>query len=160
MCGGKRCEVCINVSETSTFISIVTRETYIINHRFDGNERCLFYLLTCNKCIMQYVSQTIDQFWSGWNNYKSDLRKHGQGATCMQQHLFNHFCTSGHWGFFEDASLTFIDKADPSDPLEREDYWRSTLTTMASLGLNIEERVQQFYYQYVQHLYFYRAGTF
>ena len=51
------------------------------------------------KCKMQSVGQTIDQFWSRWNNYKSDWRKHSQGATCMQQHFFNHFCTSGHCGF-------------------------------------------------------------
>ena len=42
--------------------------------------------------------------------------------TCMQQHLFNHFCTSGQCGFLEDISLTFLDKTDPSDPLKREDY--------------------------------------
>ena len=48
-CGGKSCEVCINVNETSTFTSTVTEETYIINHRFDCNERCLVYLSTCNK---------------------------------------------------------------------------------------------------------------
>ena len=27
-------------------------------------------------------------------------------------------------GFFNDVSITFIDKTDPSDPLRREDYWR------------------------------------
>ena len=54
-CGGKRCEVCINVNETSTFTSTVTGETYIINHRFDCIERCLVYLLTRNKWKMQYV---------------------------------------------------------------------------------------------------------
>ena len=54
-CGGKRCELCINVKETSTFTSKVTGETYIINHRFDCNERCLVYVLTCNKCKMQYA---------------------------------------------------------------------------------------------------------
>ena len=59
----------------------------------------------------------------------------------MQQHLFNHFCTSGHWGFLEDVSLTFIGKTDPSDPLKREDYWRSALKTMAPFGLNTEESV-------------------
>ena len=90
---------------------------------------------------MQYVGQTIDQFRSRWNNYKSDSRKYGQGATCMQQHLFNHFCTSGHCSFLEDVSLTFIDKTDPSDPLKREDYWRSTLETMAPFGLNYKESV-------------------
>ena len=108
-------EVCVNVNETSTFTSTVTEETYITNHRFDCNERYLVYLLTCNKCEMQYVGQAIDQFRSRWNSYKSDSRKHGQGATCMQQHLFNHFYTSSRCGF------TFIDKTDPSDPLERED---------------------------------------
>ena len=120
-CGGKRCEVCINVNETSTFTSSATGQTYIINQKFDCNERSLVYLLTCNKCKMEYVGQTIDQFRSRWNHFKSDSRKHGQGATCMQQHLFNHFCTSGYCGSLEDVSFTFIDKTDPSEPLKRED---------------------------------------
>ena len=42
-CGGKRCVVCLNVNATSTFTSTVTGETYIINHRFDCNERCLVF---------------------------------------------------------------------------------------------------------------------
>ena len=107
----------------------------------DRKKICLVYLLTSNKCKMQYLGQTIDQFQSRWNNYKSYSKKHGQGATCMQQHLFNYFCTSGYCGFLEGVSLTFIDKPDPSDPLKREDYWRSTLKTMASFGLDIEESV-------------------
>ena len=44
----------------------------------------------------------------------------------MQQHLFNHFCTSGHYGFLEYVSSTFIDKTDPSDPLKMEDYLSHT----------------------------------
>ena len=48
-CGGKRCEVCINVNQTLTFTSTVTGETYIINQTFDCNERCLGYFLTCNR---------------------------------------------------------------------------------------------------------------
>ena len=138
-CIRKRCKVCIYVNET--FTSTVYGQTYIINHRFDCSERCLVYLLTCNKCKMRYVGQTIDQFRSRWNNYKSDSRKHGQEATFIQQHLFHHFCTSGHCNFLEDVSLTFVDKTDSSDPLKRKDYWRSTLKTMAPFGLNIEESV-------------------
>ena len=90
-CDRKRCEVCINVNKTSTFTSTVTGKTYIIKAGFDCNERCLVYLLTCNKCKMQYVEQTIDQFRSRWNNWKSDCSKHDQGAACMQQHLFKNF---------------------------------------------------------------------
>ena len=87
-------------------------------------------------------------------------RKHDQGATCMQQHLFNCFCTSGNCGFLEHVSLTFIGKSNPSDLLKREDYWRSTLKTVAPFGLNIEESILQFYLQYLEVLFFYRTGTF
>ena len=98
-----------------------------INHKFDCNARCLVYLLTCRKCKIQYVGQTVDQFGSRWNNYKSDSRKYSRGGSCMQQHMFYHFCTSGDAGFLDDVSITFIDKTDPSNQLKREDYWRCTL---------------------------------
>ena len=55
----------------------------------------------------------------------------------MQQHLYEHFCSSNHNCFISDVSVTFLDKTDPSDPLQSEEYWRSTLKTMAAFGLNI-----------------------
>ena len=120
-CGSKRCEVCLNVNETSTFDSTVTGETYIINHKFNCNDKCLVYLLTCNCCKKQYVGQTVNEFRFRWNNYKSNCRKHQRGETCMQQHLYEHFCSGNHNCFKSDVSVTFIDKTDPSDPLKRED---------------------------------------
>ena len=36
-CHGKRCAMCLNFNETSTFTSSVTHETYKINHKFDCN---------------------------------------------------------------------------------------------------------------------------
>ena len=76
-CVSKCCKVCIciNVNETATFTSTVTRETFVINQKFDCIARCLVYLLTCCKCKIQYVGQTVDEFCSRWNNYKSDSRK-------------------------------------------------------------------------------------
>ena len=50
--GEKRREVYINVNKTSTYTSTVARETYITNHRFNCNEGCLVYYLTCNKYKM------------------------------------------------------------------------------------------------------------
>ena len=58
-CGSKRCEVCINVNETSTFTSTVTEETFIITHKFDCNARCLVYLLTCHKCKIHLKGNSI-----------------------------------------------------------------------------------------------------
>ena len=82
-CRSKRCEVCINVNETSTFTSTVTAETFLINLKFDCNARCLVYFLTCRKYKILSVGQTVDQFCSRWNNYKSDSRKYSQSASCL-----------------------------------------------------------------------------
>ena len=59
----------------------------------------------------------------------------------MKEHLFIHFSSPGHKGFLNVVSITIIDKTNPSDPLKREGYWRRTLKTMASFGLNIKDSV-------------------
>ena len=48
---------------------------------------------------------------------------------------------AGHNKFFDNVSITFIDKTDPSDPLHREDYWRLILKTMVPYRFNIEDSV-------------------
>ena len=48
----------------------------------------------------------------------------------MQQYLFKHFSEEGHHGFLENVSITLVGKTDPSNPLQRENYWRSILKTM------------------------------
>ena len=59
-------------------------------------------------------------------------------------HLYEHFCDSEHSGFLNDVSITFIDKTDLANPLQREKYWKHILKTFASCGLNIKENVQLF----------------
>ena len=66
--GNKRCDVCKYITETDTFTSSVTVETYKINHRFDCNDKCLVHLLTCNKCKKQYTGRTTDNFHGRLNN--------------------------------------------------------------------------------------------
>ena len=45
----------------------------------------------------------------------------------------------GHTSFSEDVTVTLIDKTDPRNPTEREDYWIYTLKTKAPMGLNMED---------------------
>ena len=40
----------------------------------------------------------------------------------MQEHLYKHFESEGHTEFFDDVSITLIDKTDGSDPTKRENY--------------------------------------
>ena len=43
---------------------------------------------------------------------------------------------AGHDGFWNDVSITFIDKTDPFDPSRRERYWRQTIETMTPYRIN------------------------
>ena len=119
-CKKHRCEVCINVIETDTFTSAVTGESFKINHKFNCDDRRLIYLLTCNQCRKQYVGQTVDSFRFRWNNCKCNCYKHAKGESVKQQHLYGHFMLEDHAQFVNDVSIIFIDRADPTDPLERE----------------------------------------
>ena len=136
----KRFAVCLNVSETSTFISSLTHQTNKINYEL--HKSVTAHVLLANVLLQrskQHVGQTIDNFRFQWNT--DNNRKYHRSETCMQDHLFRHCSSPGHYGFSNDVSITFIDKADPSDPLKREDYWRRTLKTMAPFGLKIEDSV-------------------
>ena len=140
-CKGERCQTCHNVKETETFASTTTRKTFKINHKLNCNDKCLVYLLTCNACLKQYVGQTVEEFRYRCNNYKNNGRNYQEYGTCMQQHLFEHFSEEGHHSFLEDVSITLIDKTDPSNSLQRENYWRSILKTVVPRGLNVEDCV-------------------
>ena len=137
-CKRPHCQIYTYVNETDSFTSTVTGETYKINNKFDCMEKCLIYLLTCNKCRKQYVGETVDTFRYRWNNYRSNCRKHAHGISCKQEHLYEHFCDSEHSGFLNDVSITFIDKTDLTNPLQRENYWKHTLKTFSPYGLNIK----------------------
>ena len=138
-CNGKRCQVCINVAENNAFSSSVDKKEYVINHSFNCNDKCIIYFLTCNKCKMQYVGKSVDDFRLQWNNYEDNNRKYLRKESCMQQNVFEHFSSEGHSSFLDDVSIIFNDKTDPKDPNKCEHYWRHTLKTMAPQGLNVED---------------------
>ena len=130
--------MCQSFSETDTFTCSNDRTIYKISHKLDCNEKCLIYLITCKKCFKQYVGQTADTFRSRWNNYKDNARKYERGQHCMEKHLHEHFDLPGYTNVLADVTVTLIDKTDPRDPTEREDYWIYTLKNKAPVGLNME----------------------
>ena len=76
-CHGKRCAMCLNFNESSTFTSSVIHETCEVNHKFDCNSKCLIYLFINLQIMLgTNVGQTIDDFRFRWNNYKDNNRKY------------------------------------------------------------------------------------
>ena len=138
-CGKKRCEVCVNVSETNRFTSNVTGETYKINKKLNCDDNCLIYLLFCECRGKQYVGETTDSFRYRWNNYKDNDRKHSHKESCMQEHLFKYINSIGHNGFLNKVSITLIDKTDGENSKKREGHWLRTSKTYPPFGLNVED---------------------
>ena len=140
-CGKSRCEVCLNIQGTDMFTSTTTSKSFKINHKFNCDDNCLIYLLTCKCYGKQYVGESTDEFRLRWNNYKNNDRENARNELCMQEHLFEHFKSEGHSGFLGNVSVTLTDKTDGKDPKRRENYWMRTLKTYAPFGLNIEDSV-------------------
>ena len=74
-CKKRRCGVCTNVTETDTFSSTVTGETFQINHELNFDDKCLIYLFKSEVCNKQYVGETTDAFLPRRNNYKDNDRE-------------------------------------------------------------------------------------
>ena len=98
-CKGKRCQVYNNITETDSFTCSNDQLNFKINHRFDFNKKCLIYLITCNRCLKQYVGQTADEFRHRWNIYKGNARMFEKGEQCMERHLYEHFNLQVTQGF-------------------------------------------------------------
>ena len=100
----------LNVNDTETFSSTVTKKTYKINHKFDYSGKCLIYLLTSKKCLIQYFGKTVDEFHYRWNNYKNNSRNYDCNQSCIQRHLNECYPSISHCGFLEHVSITLIEK--------------------------------------------------
>ena len=61
--------------------------------------------------------------------------------SCMEEHFFKHFNSTGHNGFLNNVSVTLIDKPDDKNPKKREDCWRRTMKTYSLYRLNVEDSV-------------------
>ena len=61
-CAKTRCEVCDYVTDTDTFTSTVTGESFKINHQLNCDDRSIIYLLTCKQRQKQYTGETTDDF--------------------------------------------------------------------------------------------------
>ena len=58
--------------KTGTLVRNRLKYIYIYNYKFDCSDKCFIFLLTCQKCLKQYVGRTVDKFRLRWNNYKNN----------------------------------------------------------------------------------------
>ena len=162
-CGGKRCEVCHNLKETSEFTSHVSKEIFTIEKGpLNCNSELVIYLISCKVCGIQNVGSTKTKFRTRFNNYKSvhrKVREKSFGKTIQnggrtsrknnlrtqkdkneakycQEKFHQHFCEAGHKGI-TDWEVILIDSAYAETTLRRKElFWQYKLDTYFPLGLN------------------------
>ena len=108
--GSKKCAtncsgVCKYLTDTDTFASFVTGESFKISHQLNCDEKCIIYLLTCKQCQKQYTRKTTDNSRSRWNNGKFDWKE-----SCMQEHIYIHFNSQVTWDSLMMYQLHYLTK--------------------------------------------------
>ena len=134
--GMKKCGKCpidihIKDGNQKTFSSTNTRECYRLKGEFNCRTNGVIYLITCEKCKIQYVGQ------SG-RSFHDRIREHMYSIVKTENAIGIHFNSKGHNHLHMNA--TIVEKVFPNTPqyrLEREDYWIKTLNTKKPKGLNI-----------------------
>lgn len=56
---GRRCEACLNVTETETFIIASANQNYKIKHKFSCNESSRIQFLTCRSVVSNMLDKQL-----------------------------------------------------------------------------------------------------
>ena len=85
LCGHSNCEICKILEPGKEFKSTVTGEVFKMNFYFDYNSIFAVNLLTCRIFKKQYTGLTITRFRERFNQYKPNLKLHGEGRRDFKQ---------------------------------------------------------------------------
>ena len=119
-CNKTRCQVWNYISPGNSFKNKVTGKAYHVNQIFDCDSEGVVYLITCKKCSLQYVGNTVTSFRQKFNNHKSSIVRYGKGqrGICGQS-LYAYFYTEQHEGL-KDLEVNVIDVTDVNERNERK----------------------------------------
>ena len=126
-----KCPVCPLINVTKDYRSNVTDEKHKMRGEFNCNTVGVIYLISCNKCSVQYVGQTTTKFRIRLKEHINDI-KNKRDTVCSF-----HFNSRGHSG--DNLRAQIIEKVCLNDThtlLEREKLWIQTLVTRSPHGLN------------------------
>ena len=139
-CGNSRCKTCRHIVEGSSFSSNVTGKKYDVisdGMTMSCDTKNVIYLISCNKCGIQYIGETSQTLRSRINNHRNRLKN------LCDLYLYQHFNSDDH---SEDDILVMpieavsISKGEcitlTAKRRHREDYWYRELKTIYPYGLN------------------------
>ena len=138
-CG--KCMFCnIHFNPSTNFTSTVTNDTFSLpNNHFDIGVSCstknVIYLITCEKCKVQYVGMTTQQIRSRIGAHRRKINNSSYDTM-----LYHHFLYPGHT--MHDCKVQIIYRHTGDDEsakdvlLQVEEYYMRKLATLIPFGLN------------------------
>ncbi|MCP4970511.1 MAG: GIY-YIG nuclease family protein, partial [Arcobacter sp.] len=138
-CQRRRALCCPFFNTNPFFRSTVTNKVFVnleLN-KVSCIDKNVIYLITCKKCSLQYVGQTIRKLSTRISEHKNSVNQNKLNTI-----LVKHFGQNGHT--VEDLSFQIIDQVNPLMTKnetqyilnEREDFWMRSLGTVFPFGLN------------------------
>ena len=131
------CFKCKGKCESDHFSSTSTGRSYPIRQQLHCKSTNVIYLITCNKCNVQYVGSTTNKFKVRFRNHKSAMST--KKNTCE---VAIHFNKETHvlsdFGFVIIKQICNFSEHNNLDNrlLTREAFWSAQLCTLQPHGLN------------------------
>lgn len=132
-CDSRRCRCCRYISERRYFQSAINYRRFSLNDRCSCKTSNLIYLISCDKCHMQYVGQTGRALADRINDHLSNIRLKKSTPIALHFNLPNHSVS--------DFTITAIEKLPDTKNalnlrLTKEITWQNLLQTAFPLGIN------------------------
>ena len=133
------CDICKNYMVfDNTFICAVTGKSYFIRDQLNCERINVIYLITCSKCLEQYVGSAV-KFETRFRIHKSDIKT--KKERCGSARHFNRKCYHDT-NSFQYVQVQLIEQIDSNSSENIEDvlwdrkkYWQSQLFTITK-GMN------------------------
>ncbi len=149
MCNNSNCLYCPHIDKSGRAISVNTNHTYIIPQHTSCRLNNLIYLITCTKCGLQYVGQTICTLNKSLYNHFRDIKHATDPQNAPPSVLPKPFTRVGkHFAHHSHSKmdvkvqiLVFIRRKPHLDSTEifrksRERHWIYRLRSLEPIGLN------------------------
>ena len=127
-CGQKNCATCQHFNTKQYFRSTVTKRCFRVKGNYSCNSTNIIYLITCKKCMKQYVGLTTKTLRERINHHRSTIIRK------MKRYISSHFSLPDH--NINDLTVQIIDSTPPNSLAQTEQFWINTLKTTQPLGLN------------------------
>lgn len=136
-CQKSRCKTCSQVKTTSEFKSHSTGKTFQINQVLNCESHNVIYLISCNKCNLQYVGKTETSLGARFSRHKTSIRLNYDKPVANHFNQPNHNLEDCYIIPIEQLQVRFDKKANTAALRKREDFWIEQLNTVEPNGINV-----------------------